>query len=187
MPLHHCTGDFPSSMVKFSSLRPASPSASSFPLFSPFPLVILSTRLPLELHTPARHLTPSSPLSSPLAIVQAPLNSSRPMVILVSSRNLCESWNFGLLFSLHLKENLSSDSWQDGLLGTNCPIPSKWNWTYQFQVKDQIGSFFYFPSLNFQRASGGFVSFITNNRVVIPILFGTPYGDITIVIGDLYT
>ncbi|WJX17640.1 hypothetical protein P8452_07531 [Trifolium repens] len=48
------------------------------------------------------------------------------------------------------------NSWQDGVLGTNCPIPSKCNWTYQFQVKDQIGSFFYFPSTNFQRASGGF-------------------------------
>ncbi|CAL5376640.1 unnamed protein product [Camellia sinensis] len=46
-------------------------------------------------------------------------------------------------------------SWQDGVLGTNCPIPPKWNWTYQFQVKDQIESFFYFPLLNFQRASGG--------------------------------
>ncbi|CAL9753430.1 unnamed protein product [Musa acuminata subsp. burmannicoides] len=37
------------------------------------------------------------------------------------------------------------NSWQDGVQGTNCPIPSGWNWTYQFQVKDQIGSFFYFP------------------------------------------
>ncbi|PIA65126.1 hypothetical protein AQUCO_00100552v1, partial [Aquilegia coerulea] len=31
------------------------------------------------------------------------------------------------------------NSWQDGVLGTNCPIPPNWNWTYQFQVKDQIG------------------------------------------------
>ncbi|KAL2470749.1 SKU5 similar 3 [Abeliophyllum distichum] len=45
------------------------------------------------------------------------------------------------------------NSWQDGVTGTNCPIPAGWNWTYQFQVKDQIGSFFYFPSLGFQRAS----------------------------------
>ncbi|PPR85878.1 hypothetical protein GOBAR_AA34811 [Gossypium barbadense] len=44
-------------------------------------------------------------------------------------------------------------SWQDGLPGTNCPIPPKWNWIYQFQVNDQIGSFFYFPSLYFQRAA----------------------------------
>ncbi|CAA0842297.1 Monocopper oxidase-like protein SKU5 [Striga hermonthica] len=78
-------------------------------------------------------------------------------------------------------------SWQDGVLGTNCPIPSRWNWTYQFQVKDQIGSFFYFPSLHFQRASGGFGSFIVNNRPIIPIPFDTPYGDITILIGDWYT
>ncbi|RVW99398.1 Monocopper oxidase-like protein SKU5 [Vitis vinifera] len=52
------------------------------------------------------------------------------------------------------------NSWQDGVLGTNCPIPSNRKWDYQFQVKDQIGSFFYFPSLNFQRAAGGFGSFI---------------------------
>lgn len=77
-------------------------------------------------------------------------------------------------------------SWQDGLLGTNCPIPPEWNWTYNFQVKDQIGSFFYFPSLNFQRASGGFGSLIINNRAVIPIPFDTPHGDITILIGDWY-
>ncbi|KAL0324435.1 UNVERIFIED_CONTAM: Monocopper oxidase-like protein SKU5 [Sesamum calycinum] len=61
-------------------------------------------------------------------------------------------------------------SWQDGLPGTNCPIPAKWNWTYQFQ-----------------RASGGFGSIIVNNRDIIPIPFDTPYGDITIVIGDWYT
>ncbi|KAA3454798.1 monocopper oxidase-like protein SKU5 [Gossypium australe] len=71
-------------------------------------------------------------------------------------------------------------SWQDGVLGTNCPIPPKWNWTYQFQVKDQVGSFFYFPSLHFQRAAGGFGSFIINNRPIIPIPFDTPDGDIAL-------
>lgn len=78
-------------------------------------------------------------------------------------------------------------SWQDGLPGTNCPIPAKWNWTYQFQVKDQIGSFYYFPSLNFQKAAGGFGGFIINNRAIIPIPFATPDGDIVILIGDWYT
>lgn len=77
-------------------------------------------------------------------------------------------------------------SWQDGLPGTNCPIPPKWNWTYQFQVKDQIGSFFYFPSIHMQRASGGYGSFIINNRPIIPIPFDTPYGDIVVLIGDWY-
>ncbi|KAH6815567.1 Cupredoxin superfamily protein [Perilla frutescens var. hirtella] len=78
-------------------------------------------------------------------------------------------------------------SWQDGVLGTNCPIPPKWNWTYQFQVKDQIGSFFYYPSLNMQRASGGFGSFVIMNRDIIAIPFNTPDGDIVITIGDWYT
>lgn len=78
-------------------------------------------------------------------------------------------------------------SWQDGVLGTNCPIPAKESWTYQFQVKDQIGSFFYFPSLNFQRASGGFGPFIVTNRAIISLPFATPDGDIVLMIGDWYT
>ena len=78
-------------------------------------------------------------------------------------------------------------SWQDGVLGTNCPIPAKWNWTYQFQVKDQIESFFYFSSLHLQRAAGGFGGFIINNRPIIPIPFDTPHGDIVVFIGDWYT
>ncbi|KAL0304761.1 UNVERIFIED_CONTAM: Monocopper oxidase-like protein SKU5 [Sesamum calycinum] len=78
-------------------------------------------------------------------------------------------------------------SWQDGVLGTNCPIPPKWNWTYQFQVKDQIGSFFYYPSLNMQRASGGFGPFIVMNRRIISLPFDTPDGEIVIMIGDWYT
>ncbi|KAF5742591.1 hypothetical protein HS088_TW09G00642 [Tripterygium wilfordii] len=36
------------------------------------------------------------------------------------------------------------------------PNSARQNWTYVFQTKDQIGSFFYFPSLNFQNAGGGF-------------------------------
>ncbi|XP_022758783.1 monocopper oxidase-like protein SKU5 isoform X1 [Durio zibethinus] len=79
------------------------------------------------------------------------------------------------------------NSWQDGVSGTNCPIPAGWNWTYEFQVKDQIGSFFYFPSLNFQRAAGGYGGIIINNRDVIPLPFGMPEGDITVFISDWYT
>jgi FtsP/CotA-like multicopper oxidase with cupredoxin domain len=97
-----------------------------------------------------------------------------------------------LIFCFHWCLNRSGvqqrrTSWQDGVLGTNCPIPPKWNWTYQFQVKDQIGSFFYFPSLNFQRAAGGFGGFIINNRPVISVPFDTPQGDIVVFIGDWYT
>lgn len=77
-------------------------------------------------------------------------------------------------------------SWQDGVSGTNCPIPPTWNWTYNFQVKDQIGSFFYFPSLGLQRASGAYGGITITNRVTIPVPFGLPDGDFTILIGDWY-
>ncbi|PWZ54513.1 Monocopper oxidase-like protein SKU5 [Zea mays] len=75
---------------------------------------------------------------------------------------------------------------RDGVLGTNCPIPPGWNWTYEFQVKDQIGSFFYFPSTGLQRAAGGFGGIVVNNRDVIAVPFARPDGDITIFIGDWY-
>ncbi|KAL7113671.1 hypothetical protein ACP275_04G074800 [Erythranthe tilingii] len=78
------------------------------------------------------------------------------------------------------------NSWQDGVSGTNCPIPAGWNWTYQFQVKDQIGSFFYFPSLGLQRAVGGYGGIVVNNREVIAVPFGAPDGDITLLISDWY-
>jgi len=79
------------------------------------------------------------------------------------------------------------NSWQDGVLGTNCPIPPNWNFTYDFQLKDQIGSYFYSPSLNFQRASGGFGALIINNRDLVPIPFTEPDGEIIFIIGDWYT
>ncbi|KAG2278085.1 hypothetical protein Bca52824_060640 [Brassica carinata] len=45
------------------------------------------------------------------------------------------------------------NSWQDGVLGTNCPIPPNSNFTYKFQTKDQIGTYNYFPSTAFHKAA----------------------------------
>ncbi|XP_059660022.1 monocopper oxidase-like protein SKU5 isoform X1 [Cornus florida] len=110
--------------------------------------------------------------------------------------NVTTNWNVVVNVKNNLDEPLlltwngiqhRKNSWQDGVSGTNCPIPAGWNWTYQFQVKDQIGSFFYFPSLSLQRAAGGYGGIIINNRDVIPVPFGTPDGDITIFISDWYT
>ncbi|KAI3782591.1 hypothetical protein L2E82_12642 [Cichorium intybus] len=53
-------------------------------------------------------------------------------------------------------------------------------------VRFKIGNYFYFPSLSFQRASGGFGSLIINPRSVIPIPFDNPVGDIIILIGNWY-
>lgn len=78
-------------------------------------------------------------------------------------------------------------SWQDGVLGTNCPIPPNSNWTYKFQVKDQIGTFTYFPSINFQRAAGGFGAFVIQPRSVITTPYPIPDGgEVDLLIGDWY-
>eukprot|EP01018_Ginkgo_biloba_P037334 Gb_09725 [translate_table: standard] len=132
--------------------------------------------------------------ASPLGIKQQviAINGQFPGPIV----NLTTNWNAVVNVNNNLDEPLliawnglqhRRNSWQDGVSGTNCPIPVGWNWTYQFQAKDQIGSFFYFPSLQFQRAAGGFGGVIVNNRPVIPVPFGTPDGDFTVFIGDWYT
>nr|GLL23382.1 monocopper oxidase-like protein SKS2 [Ipomoea trifida] len=78
------------------------------------------------------------------------------------------------------------NSWQDGVSGTNCPIQPGKNWTYVFQIKDQIGSFFYFPSINFQKAGGGFGPIRINNRAVITVPFPKPDAEYDLLIGDWY-
>lgn len=79
------------------------------------------------------------------------------------------------------------NSWQDGVYGTNCPIPPGQNFTYILQVKDQIGSYFYFPSLAFHKAAGGFGGFKILSRSVIPVPFPPPANDFTILAGDWFT
>ena len=71
--------------------------------------------------------------------------------------------------------------------GTNCPIVPGSNWTYVFQVKDQIGSFFYFPSINNQKAGGGFGPIRVNNRNVISVPFPKPEDEFDLLIGDWYS
>ncbi|XP_017251453.1 L-ascorbate oxidase homolog [Daucus carota subsp. sativus] len=78
------------------------------------------------------------------------------------------------------------NSWQDGVYGTNCPIPPGQNFTYILQFKDQIGSFFYFPSLAFHKAAGGFGGIKIFSRPMIPVPFPPPAGDFTILSGDWF-
>ncbi|CAK9177895.1 unnamed protein product [Ilex paraguariensis] len=78
------------------------------------------------------------------------------------------------------------NSYQDGVYGTTCPIPPGKNFTYILQVKDQIGSFFYFPSLAFHKAAGGFGGIRILSRPLIPVPFPEPAGDFTVLIGDWY-
>jgi hypothetical protein len=78
------------------------------------------------------------------------------------------------------------NSYEDGVFGTTCPIPPGKNFTYILQVKDQIGSFYYFPSLGFHKAAGGFGGIRILSRPRIPVPFDDPAGDYTILIGDWY-
>ncbi|KAL3526736.1 hypothetical protein ACH5RR_011392 [Cinchona calisaya] len=75
-------------------------------------------------------------------------------------------------------------SWEDGVLGTNCPIPPNTNWTYKMQMKDQIGTYNYYPSTLMHRAAGGFGGLNILRRPLIPIPYPTPYGEFTLIIND---
>lgn len=78
------------------------------------------------------------------------------------------------------------NSWQDGVYGTTCPIPPGKNYTYNLQVKDQIGSYYYFPSLAFHKAAGAFGSIRIWSRPRIPVPFNPPANDFMILAGDWY-
>ncbi|THU64116.1 hypothetical protein C4D60_Mb01t23070 [Musa balbisiana] len=133
-------------------------------------------------------------------ITASPLGVPQKMIAIAKQfpgpiMNITTNWNVvvNVLNSLDEPVLLTWDGiqhrkncWQDGVMGTNCPIPPGWNWTFQFQVKDQIGSFFYFPSLGLQRAAGGYGGITVNNREVIAVPFRKPDGDITLFIGDWY-
>ncbi|XP_071725066.1 L-ascorbate oxidase homolog [Rutidosis leptorrhynchoides] len=78
------------------------------------------------------------------------------------------------------------NSWQDGVLGTNCPIPPNSNYTYKFQTKDQIGTYNYFPSTKMHRAAGGYGAINVYSRPRIPVPYPTPDGDFTLLVGDWF-
>ncbi|MBA0762956.1 hypothetical protein Gotri_012497 [Gossypium trilobum] len=60
------------------------------------------------------------------------------------------------------------NSWQDGVLGTNCPIPPKTNYTYRFQ------------------AAGGFGGLHINSQLLIPVPYDDPADNYTNLAGDWF-
>ncbi|KAE8677190.1 L-ascorbate oxidase-like protein [Hibiscus syriacus] len=79
------------------------------------------------------------------------------------------------------------NSWEDGVPGTNCPIALGTNFTYKFQVKDQIGNYVYYPSMGMHRETGAFGGLRIHSRVLIPVHYDEPANDYTVLIGDWYT
>ncbi|KAL5765330.1 hypothetical protein ACOSQ2_017924 [Xanthoceras sorbifolium] len=78
------------------------------------------------------------------------------------------------------------NSWQDGVLGTMCPIAPGTNYTYRFQVKDQIGTYMYYPTTGLHRAAGGFGGLNVHSRIVIPVPYAQPEDDFYVLINDWY-
>ncbi|KAL6567157.1 hypothetical protein OROMI_015561 [Orobanche minor] len=78
------------------------------------------------------------------------------------------------------------NSWQDGTLGTMCPIMPGTNYTYKFQVKDQIGSYFYYPTTYLHRAAGGMGMLQVHSRDLIPVPFDNPTDEFAVLAGDWY-
>lgn len=79
------------------------------------------------------------------------------------------------------------NSWQDGTAGTMCPIQPGTNFTYRFQVKDQIGSYVYFPTTGMLKAAGGFGPINIHSRALIPIPFDiNPADEYNVLAGDWY-
>ncbi|CAJ1848301.1 unnamed protein product [Sphenostylis stenocarpa] len=100
--------------------------------------------------------------------------------------NIFNNLDEPLLFTWHGVQQ-RKNSWQDGVPGTNCPISPGTNYTYRFQVKDQIGSFFYYPSTGMHRAAGGFGGLRINSRLLIPVPYHDPEDEYTVVMCDWYT
>ncbi|MBA0553763.1 hypothetical protein Golob_012912 [Gossypium lobatum] len=61
------------------------------------------------------------------------------------------------------------NSWQDGVLETNCPIPPKTNYIYRFQ------------------AARGFGGLCINSRLLIPVPYDDPADDYTILVGEWFS
>nr|CAB3474617.1 unnamed protein product [Digitaria exilis] len=91
-----------------------------------------------------------------------------------------------LLFHWHGIQQ-RKNSWQDGLPGTMCPIQPNTNFTYHWQPKDQIGTFYYFPSIGMQRAAGAYGLITVHSRDLIPIPFDNPADDFPLLVSDWYT
>ncbi|CAI9783921.1 unnamed protein product [Fraxinus pennsylvanica] len=77
-------------------------------------------------------------------------------------------------------------SQRDGVYGTTCPIPPRKNFTYVLQAKDQIGTYFYFPSLALHKAAGGYGSIKISSRPRIPVPFPPPARDYAVLVGDWF-
>ncbi|KAG8380374.1 hypothetical protein BUALT_Bualt06G0008800 [Buddleja alternifolia] len=160
-----------------------------FSLISTLVLVVHSGD-PYLFYTWNVHYATQSPLGVPQQVIL--INGQFPGPVINSTTNN----NVVVNVFNHLDEPLlftwngiqqRKNSWQEGVLGTNCPIQPGTNYTFQFQVKDQIGTYYYYPTTALHRASGGYGALVVHSRSVIPIPFDRPEADYNVLVGDWYT
>ncbi|KAL5717215.1 L-ascorbate oxidase [Ranunculus cassubicifolius] len=131
-----------------------------------------------------------SPLGVPQQVILINNQFPGPEINCTSNNNILvnvfNNLDEPLLFSWNGIQH-RKNSWQDGMPGTNCPIPPGTNFTYHFQPKDQIGSYFYFPSTGFQKAGGGIGGLRVHSRLLIPVPYSDPEDEYFVFVGDWYT
>ncbi|KAJ0983031.1 hypothetical protein J5N97_011286 [Dioscorea zingiberensis] len=169
--------------------------ASTIPIFlSSLLLLLLSSTLTVHAEDPYRFFTWNITFGDiyPLGVKQQGIlingQFPGPQIESVTNDNLIINVFNSLTEPFLLSWNgiqQRRNSWQDGVYGTNCPIPPGKNFTYILQVKDQIGSYFYFPSLGMHKAAGGFGGFKILSRPMIPVPF-PPAADYTLLAGDWF-
>ncbi|KAL8517862.1 hypothetical protein ACS0TY_009246 [Phlomoides rotata] len=130
-----------------------------------------------------------SPLGAPQNIITINGQFPGPKINCTSNNNIVinvfNNLDEPLLFTWNGIQQ-RKNSWQEGTLGTNCPIAPGTNYTFKFQVKDQIGSFFYYPTTSLHRAAGGFGLIAVHSRDLIPVPFDRAEEEYAVFVGDWY-
>lgn len=145
---------------------------------------------PYWFHTWNVNYATMSPLGVPQQVITINGLFPGPRINCTSNNNIVvnvfNNLDEPLLFTWNAIQQ-RKNSWHEGLLGTNCPIAPGTNFTYRFQVKDQIGSYYYYPSTALHRAAGGFGPITVHSRELIPVPFDWPEEEYIVLVGDWYT
>ncbi|KAL8544618.1 hypothetical protein ACS0TY_005009 [Phlomoides rotata] len=153
-------------------------------------VALVNSEDPYWFHTWNVNYATLSPLGVPQQVITINGEFPGPRINCTSNNNIVvnifNNLDEPLLFTWNAIQQ-RKNSWHEGLPGTTCPIAPGTNFTYRFQVKDQIGSYFYYPSTALHRAAGGFGPITVHSRELIPVPFDWPEEEYVVLVGDWYT
>ncbi|KAL6545252.1 L-ascorbate oxidase [Orobanche gracilis] len=166
----------------------AMPSFLCLAIISTF-LVLVRSEDPYLYYTWNVKYATLSPLGVPQQIITINDQFPGPWINCTSNNNIVvnvfNNLDEPLLFTWNGIQQ-RKNSWMEGTLGTNCPIQPGTNFTFHFQVKDQIGSFYYYPTTALHRAAGGYGPLTIHSRDLIPVPFPMPEAEYNVLVGDWY-